>query len=61
MFIPYTEVIIHTALDVMRSKAVDDDDNGKLALVRIMKYVLPCIFIGFSVIFFSVGIFVKYA
>ena len=41
MFIPYTEVIIHTVLDVMRSKAVDEDDNEKLALVqRIMKYAL---------------------
>ena len=62
MFIPYTEVIIHTALDAMRSKALDVDDNEKLALIqKIMKYALPCIFIGFSIIFFSVGIFVKYA
>ena len=61
MFIPYTEVIIHTALDAMRSKALDVKDNKKLDLIkRIIKYALPCIFMVFSVIFFSVGLFVKY-
>ena len=60
MLIPFTEVITHTVLNSMRFKGLKTEDDAKIYILeKVMKYGLPFIFITFSVIFFSVGCYLK--